>query len=175
MAWAKPICLVVGDAHVNSSFDADVLAAIYDDAAVFDDPCGTIRTPRGIVAGFDLIHKVFDVNAEPTATWSLHPPSVGSVGGALVLSEDAVGDAGEGDLTVIPAQARLEQKATYALRIMSTIRFTLASTIVIEFDAAQKVVRHEDRWWGRPVTLNIAHAALKEWHGRMFVWLFARP
>ena len=85
-AWAAPICDIVRAAH-RGQFDADALRAVYATDAVFDDPCGTIRTPKGIVRGFELIHWLCDVDVEPTDDeWSLHPPAAGG----LVFSEDAV-------------------------------------------------------------------------------------
>ena len=99
--WAAPLCDTIQQAH-RGRFDADALRAVYATDAVFDDPCGTIRTPKGIVRGFELIHWLCDVDVEPTDDeWSLHPPAAGG----LVFSEDAV--------PTLPAQARLEQRATY--------------------------------------------------------------
>ena len=139
LAWAEPLCDAIQQAH-RGSFDAEALRNVYAADAVFDDPCGTIRTPKGIVRGFELIHWLCDVNVEPTDDeWSLHPPAAGG----LVFSEDAV--------PTLPAQARLEQRATYALRALPLLGFSLPSTIVLE---ARKVTRHEDRWHGRPVTFN---------------------
>ena len=165
-AWAAPVCDIVREAH-RGRFNADALLEVYAADAVFDDPCGTIRTPRGIVKGFELIHCLLVVDVDPSDDeWTLHLPSAGG----LVFSEDAAG----GDSPdAIPAQARLAQSATYAFRALPRLRFTLPSTIVVDFDVAnQKVVRHEDRWYGRPVTLNAAHRMWKEWSGKTFVALF---
>ena len=132
---------------------------------MFDDPCGTIRTPKGIVRGFELIHWLCVVDVEPTDDeWSLHPPAAGG----LVFSEDAV--------PTLPAQARLEQRATYTLRALPlSFRFSLPSTIVLDLDVeTRKVTRHEDRWHGRPVTYNAIHGTFKEWHGFWFVALFVK-
>ena len=94
--WAAPLCDTIQQAH-RGRFDADALRDVYAADAVFDDPCGTIRTPKGIVRGFELIHWLCDVDVEPTDDeWSLHPPAAGG----LVFSEDAV--------PTLPAQARLE-------------------------------------------------------------------
>ena len=162
-AWAAPICDIVRAAH-RGQFDADALRAVYATDAVFDDPCGTIRTPKGIVRGFELIHWLCVVDVEHTEDeWSLHPPAAGG----LVFSEDAV--------PTLPAQARLEQRATYTLRALPLLRFSLPSTIVLDLDVeTRKVTRHEDRWHGRPVTYNAIHGAFKEWHGFWFVALFVK-
>ena len=96
-SWAAPLCDTIRQAH-RGRFDADALRNVYAADAVFDDPCGTIRTPKGIVRGFELIHWLCDVDVEPTDDeWSLHPPAAGG----LVFSEDAV--------PTLPAQARLAQ------------------------------------------------------------------
>ena len=164
-AWAAPVCDIVREAH-RGRFDADALLEVYAADAVFDDPCGTIRTPRGIVKGFELIHRLLVVDVDPSDDeWTLHPPAAGG----LVFSGDAAG----GDSPdAIPAQARLAQQATYAFRALPRLRFLLPSTIIIDFDVNQKVVRHEDSWYGRPVTLNAAHRMWKEWSGKVFVTLF---
>lgn len=53
--------------------------------------------------------------------------------------------------------------------------YELDSTIVLTFDEKTRLcVRHEDRWWGKPVTLNWAHGVAKRLHGAAFVALFAR-
>ena len=163
LAWAEPLCDTIQQAH-RGQFDPDALRAVYATDAVFDDPCGTIRTPKGIVRGFELIHWLCDVDVEPTDDgWSLHPPAAGG----LVFSEDAV--------PTLPAQARLEQRATYTLRALPLLRFSLPSTIVLDLDVeTRKVTRHEDRWHGRPVTYNAVHRAFKEWHGFWFVALFVK-
>ena len=163
LAWAEPLCDVVRAAH-RGRFDAEALRNVYAADAVFDDPCGTIRTPKGIVRGFELIHWLCAVDVEPTDDeWSLHPPAAGG----LVFSEDAV--------PTLPAQARLEQRATYTLRALPLLRFSLPSTIVLDLDVeTRRVTRHEDRWHGRPVTYNAVHRTLKEWHGFWFVALFVR-
>ena len=162
-SWAAPLCDTIQQAH-RGRFDADALRDVYAADAVFDDPCGTIRTPKGIVRGFELIHRLCDVDVEPTDDdWSLHPPAAGG----LVFSEDAV--------PTLPAQARLEQHATYTLRALPLLRFSLPSTIVLDLDVeTRKVTRHEDRWHGRPVTYNAIHGAFKEWHGFWFVALFVK-
>jgi len=161
--WAAPLCDTIQQAH-RGRFDADALRDVYAADAVFDDPCGTIRTPKGIVRGFELIHRLCDVDVEPTDDdWSLHPPAAGG----LVFSEDAV--------PTLPAQARLEQHATYTLRALPLLRFSLPSTIVLDLDVeTRKVTRHEDRWHGRPVTYNAVHRTFKEWHGFWFVALFVK-
>ena len=161
--WAAPLCDTIQQAH-RGQFDADALRAVYATDAVFDDPCGTLRTPKGIVRGFELIHWLCDVDVEPTDDeWSLHPPAAGG----LVFSEDAV--------PTLPAQARLSQSATYTLRALPLVRFSLPSTIVLDLDVeTRKVTRHEDRWHGRPVTYNAIHGAFKEWHGFWFVALFVK-
>ena len=162
-SWAAPLCDTIQQAH-RGRFDADALRDVYAADAVFDDPCGTIRTPKGIVRGFELIHWLCDVDVEPTDDeWSLHPPAAGG----LVFSEDAV--------PTLPAQARLAQCATYTLRALPLVRFSLPSTIVLDLDVeTRKVTRHEDRWHGRPVTYNAVHGTLKEWHGFWFVALFVK-
>ena len=119
-SWAAPLCDTIRQAH-RGRFDAEALRDVYASDAVFDDPCGTIRTPKGIVRGFELIHWLCDVDVEPTDDeWSLHPPAAGG----LVFSEDAV--------PTLPAQARLEQLATYTLRALPLVRFSLPSTIVLD-------------------------------------------
>ena len=162
-AWAAPLCDTIRQAH-RGRFDAEELRNVYAADAVFDDPCGTIRTPKGIVRGFELIHWLCVVDVERTDDeWSLHPPAAGG----LVFSEDAV--------PTLPAQARLSQSATYTLRALPLVRFSLPSTIVLDLDVeTQKVTRHEDRWHGRPVTYNAIHGAFKEWHGFWFVALFVK-
>jgi hypothetical protein len=159
--WAAPLCDTIQQAH-RGRFDAEELRNVYAADAVFDDPCGTIRTPKGIVRGFELIHWLCVVDVEPTDDeWSLHPPAAGG----LVFSEDAV--------PTLPAQARLSQSATYILRALPLVRFSLPSTIVLDLDVeTRKVTRHEDRWHGRPVTFNSVHRTLKELHGFWFVALF---
>ena len=146
-SWAAPLCDTIQQAH-RGRFDAEELRNVYAADAVFDDPCGTIRTPKGIVRGFELIHWLCVVDVEPTDDeWSLHPP----------------------------AQARLSQSATYTLRALPIFRFSLPSTIVLDLDVeTRKVTRHEDRWHGRPVTYNAIHGAFKEWHGFWFVALFVK-
>jgi hypothetical protein len=146
-SWAAPLCDTIQQAH-RGQFDADALRDVYAADAVFDDPCGTIRTPKGIVRGFELIHWLCVVDVEPTDDeWSLHPP----------------------------AQARLSQSATYTLRALPLLRFSLPSTIVLDLDVeTRRVTRHEDRWHGRPVTYNAVHRTLKEWHGFWFVALFVK-
>ena len=163
LAWAEPLCDVVRAAH-RGQFDAEELRNVYAADAVFDDPCGTIRTPKGIVRGFELIHWLCVVDVEPTDdNWRLHPPAAGT----MVFSEDAV--------PTLPAQARLSQSATYALRALPLLRFSLPSTIVLDLDVeTRKVTRHEDRWHGRPVTYNAVHGTLKEWQGFWFVALFVK-
>ena len=162
-SWAAPLCDTIQHAH-RGRFDAEELRNVYATDAVFDDPCGTIRTPKGIVRGFELIHWLCVVDVEPTDDeWSWHPPAAGG----LVFSEDAV--------PTLPAQARLSQSATYTLRALPLVRFSLPSTIVLDLDVeTRKVTRHEDRWHGRPVTYNAVHRALKEWHGFWFVALFVK-
>ena len=66
LAWAEPLCDVVRAAH-RGQFDAEELRNVYAADAVFDDPCGTIRTPKGIVRGFELIHWLCVVDVEPPA------------------------------------------------------------------------------------------------------------
>ena len=108
---------------------------------------------------------MFDVDARHEQ-WTFHPP----LAKGMAFSEDALG--GDGD--VLPAQARCEQRALYTFRHAPLVKFTLPSTIVLTFDPETKLVdRHEDRWFGRPVTLNGAHALFKRLHGAAFVALFA--
>ena len=141
-------------------FDAEDFRRLPDRRRV-RRPCGDPHA-EGIVRGFELIHWLCVVDVEPTDDeWSLHPPAAGG----LVFSEDAV--------PTLPAQARLEQRATYTLRALPIFRFSLPSTIVLDLDVeTRKVTRHEDRWHGRPVTWNAIHGAFKEWHGFWFVALF---
>ena len=163
-AWARRPCEVIQNAHVGT-FESQELRAQYGTDAVFDDPCGTIPTPAGIVAGFEVVRFVFDVDARHEE-WTFHPP----LAKGMAFSEDALG--GDGD--VLPAQARCEQRALYTFRHAPLVKFTLPSTIVLTFDPETKLVdRHEDRWFGRPVTLNGAHALFKRLHGAAFVALFA--
>ena len=93
--YVRPAHGVAVRAAHRGQFDAEELRNVYAADAVFDDPCGTIRTPKGIVRGFELIHWLCDVDVEPTDDeWSLHPPAAGG----LVFSEDAV--------PTLPAPAR---------------------------------------------------------------------
>ena len=125
-SWAAPLCDTIQQAH-RGQFDAEALRNVYAADAVFDDPCGTIRTPKGIVRGFELIHWLCVVDVEPTDDdWSLHPPAAGGI----VFSEDAV--------PTLPAQARLEQRATYALRALPLLRFSLPSTIVLDLASTSR-------------------------------------
>ena len=96
-----------------------------------------------------------------------------------MLSEDAAAAGDDGPphrdprrTRRVPAQARMQQRATYALRAFPAARFVLPSTVVLDFDRDQRVVRHEDRWFGRAVTYNAAHRLLKEWHGLAFGLMF---
>lgn len=105
--WAAPMASTIQRAHAGN-FDAKELSSLYHDDAVFDDPCGTIPTPAGIVAGFEAIKFLLDCEiSDIGADWSFHPSLVA---GNLVLSED-VGVGGDGDLSRIPSQARLQQRA----------------------------------------------------------------
>ena len=161
-AWAAPICATIQDAHCGR-FDGAALRALYGEDAVFDDPCGTIPRP-GIVAGFEAIRWLFDVDAKHEP-WSYHPPLFRG----QALSEDAVGGAGDG--AVVPAQARCRQVATYAFR-RAPLSFALESTIVLTFADDRRVAVHEDRWWGRATTLNAAHGLFKRAHGAAFAAVF---
>lgn len=178
-AWAAPLCEVVCDAHVGRGFEPSALESVYAADAVFDDPCGTIASPAGIVHGFRAIHGLFEVSAAAAADDFTYHPAL--VGGGLVFSEDAVSAditrrwAPDGGLDAVPAQARLPLVATYALRAAPALRFELTSTVVLNFDEErQKVVRHEDRWWGKPVTLNAGHRLYKRIAGRAFAFVASR-
>ena len=75
--------------YATRSFSTAELRACYAAEAVFDDPCGTIRTPAGIVRGFELIHALFDVRVLESAEWTYHPKTHARPSGPQ-LSEDAL-------------------------------------------------------------------------------------
>ena len=66
----------------------------------------------------------------------------------------------------------------FSRRGLGFLRFELPSTVVLTYDDSRSVALHEDRWWGRPTTLQgawgPAHALLKRAHGALFLALLVR-
>jgi hypothetical protein len=164
--WGRQTCRIIRNAHAGH-FDVQELASVYSPNSVFDDPCGTLPTPAGIVAGFKAIKYILktDILDKDSSDWTFHPHTFGG----RVRGKDGR----DVDVEHIPAQARLLQRAKYTLRLVPSLSYTLESTIVLTFDEEQRVVKHEDRWWDQAVTWNAFHASLKRVQGAAFVHFFA--
>lgn len=183
MEFAKPITERITKGHLLQFEDASpLLEELYAPNAVFDDPAGTIRGPKGIIAGFMAIKAVFSkaehLPARPGDSppeWTYHPRLVGSERNTFVLCDDAAGaEPGKGDgIVQVPSQARLQVRTKYTLRGLGWT-WTLPSTIVLTFDEKERIVLHEDRWFHTPPNFFPGHATFKELHGALFVSLFAR-
>ena len=145
-AWAAPICDIVRAAP-RGQFDADALRAVYAADAVFDDPCGTIRTPKGIVRGFELIHWLCVVDVEPTDDEKM----------AGYLSTIESGEASDDESIKAKEAAVLALSALYAKRRESEKLAALLVTLRPLFAAipkakTAKLVRRDGMRTG-PVTL----------------------
>lgn len=183
MAFARPITERITQGHLLRFDDpGPLLEDLYAPGAVFDDPAGTIRGPKGIVAGFAAIKAVFSAAehlperpGDGPPEWTFHPRLVGSERNTFVLCDDAAGGdpAGKDGIVQVPSQARLRVRTRYTVRGVGWT-FTLPSTIVLSFDESNRIALHEDRWFHAKPVFFPGHGALKRLHGAAFVALFAR-
>ena len=122
-SWAAPLCDTIRQAH-RGQFDADALRAVYAADAVFDDPCGTIRTPKASSGASSSSIGSVMLTSSPRTTSRKFAPAGGErprlFGGRGAYPAGA-GAAGAAIRDLHPPRATI-------------VRFSLPSTIVLDLD-----------------------------------------